>query len=258
MSWPGPSEEVLRQELAATSQALHARGWVANHDGNISSRLSPGRWLCTPTATSKADVTPALLLVLDDDGAVVSGTRRPFSELHLHRAAFAARPDIGVVVHAHPPHATGFAVAGVGLGRPFMAEPVVSLGADVPLVPFHPPKAPALDRALAAALASSDVVLLQNHGVLTVGGSCEQALLRMELVEHLAQICLVARQLGGPKPLSQDTVRALSKRGRPASVPDFTAVAPRAHTTKTAFSTPSSAGRPDVSRLVDDALRRFR
>ena len=113
--WPGPTEEALRADLSQTSQVIHQRGWVANHDGNISARLAPDRLLCTPTATSKGDVTAAMLLVLDGSGAKVMGTRRPFSELHLHLAAFKARPDIGVVLHAHPPTATGFAVAHTAL-----------------------------------------------------------------------------------------------------------------------------------------------
>jgi L-fuculose-phosphate aldolase len=146
--WPGPSEEVLRAEISATSQSVHERGWVANHDGNISARLSPDRLLCTPTATSKGDVTAAMLLVLDATGQKVMGTRRPFSELHLHLAAFAARPDIGVVLHAHPPAATAFAVCNKVLDPTIMAEPIVSLGPEVPLVPFSPPKSKELDRAL--------------------------------------------------------------------------------------------------------------
>lgn len=246
--------ERLRVELAETSRALHSRGWVANHDGNLSARLGDGRLLCTPTAVSKGDVRPEWMLVLDAEGTVVEGSRRAFSELHLHKAAFAARPDIGVVLHAHPPTATGFAVAGVDLGPAFMAEPVVSLGASVPTVPFFPPKDGRLDRALARALQDADAVLLANHGVLTVGGSCEQALLRMELVEHIARIKLVATQLGGARPLPRETVAALAKKGRPASSPSFgaPAPAPRAPSGATA-----SGARPNVSQLVGDALKRF-
>jgi L-fuculose-phosphate aldolase len=251
--WPGPSEEVLRTELGQTSRALHQRGWVANHDGNISARLSPDRLLCTPTAMSKGDITAAMLLVLDDKGEKVMGSRRPFSELHLHLAAFSARPDIGVVVHAHPPTATGFAVSHTPVDPTIMAEPIVSLGPTIPLVPFFPPKSKDLDRALASALQQADVVLLANHGVLAVGGSCEQALLRMELVEHLAKITLAARSLGGPKKLSSDVVRSLAAKGRPASEPCF-----GHHNADRTTRRPAVEDvRPDVASLVQDALRRF-
>jgi L-fuculose-phosphate aldolase len=253
-SWPGPSEEVLRAEVSATSRVLHARGWVANHDGNVSARLSTERFLCTPTATSKGDVTAAMLLVLDGEGKKVMGTRRPFSELHLHLAAYRARPDIGVVVHAHPPTATGFAVSRALIDPTIMAEPIVSLGRTIPLVPFFPPKARELDEALASALQQSDVVLLSSHGVLVVGGSCEQALLRLELVEHLARITLAAKSLGGPHALDPAVVDALSARGRPRSSPCFGELpdAPRPK------SAPGVEGlRPDVQSLVQDALQRF-
>jgi L-fuculose-phosphate aldolase len=256
-AWPGPSEEQLRAELAATSQALHARGWVANHDGNVSARLTPSRLLCTPTATSKGDVTAAMLLILDEAGAVLSGSRRPFSEMHLHRAAYSARPDIGVVLHAHPPAATAFAVTCTRLDPTIMAEPIVSLGAVIPMVPFSRPKAPALDRALAEALAHSDVVLLEQHGVLTVGGSCEQALLRMELVEHIARISLKAMQLGGARTLEQSVVEALSARGRPPSVPCFSQTVPQAKPARPASTVPALSARPDVQGLIRDAWQRF-
>lgn len=254
-AWPGPSEEQLRADVSQTSQALHRRGWVANHDGNISARLAPDRLLATPTATSKGDITAAMLLVLDAKGQKVMGTRRAFSELHLHLAAFASRPDIGVVIHAHPPTATGFAVAHTVLDPTIMAEPVVSLGPTIPLVPFHPPKSEQLDRALAAALQKADVVLLGSHGVLAVGGNCEQALLRMELVEHLARITVAARSLGGAKKLEPALIEKLSSKGRPKSTPCFGS-APGQGAPPTRHSD-QHGGRPDVQSLVQDALRRF-
>jgi L-fuculose-phosphate aldolase len=257
----GVTEERLRRELLETAHALHARGWVANHDGNASCRLGPGRLLCTPTAVSKGDVTAESLIVVDDDNAVVQGTRRAFSELQLHRAAYAARPDIGVVLHAHPPHATAFAVSGRELGHPFMAEPVVSLGPKVPVVAYHRPKDPALDAAIGAALAEADVAILDRHGVLAVGGSFEQALLRLELLEHLAGIAAAAASLGGVRALPAAEVAALSAKGRPGSQPSWGDPVPvaRAVDQSGGGRAPSrpSAARPDVAGLVDATLRRF-
>jgi L-fuculose-phosphate aldolase len=254
---PGVTEEQLRRELLETANALHARGWVANHDGNASCRLGEGRLLCTPTAVSKGDVTPESLIVVAPDGTVVQGTRRSFSELQLHRAAFAARPDIGVVLHAHPPHATAFAVAGKPLGHPFMAEPVVSLGPVIPVVPYYRPKDPALDAAIGAALRDADVCILDRHGVLAVGGSFEQAYLRLELVEHLARIAATAAPLGGVRPLPAAEVAALSAKGRPKSMPTWGDGPATSPVPTTSRSRPAS-GRPDVAGLVDASLRRFR
>jgi L-fuculose-phosphate aldolase len=211
--------EQLRADIVRTSRRVHANGWVANHDGNLSARLSEERVLCTPTAVSKGDVEPSWLIVVDNDNKVVEGTRRSFSELQIHRAAYAARPDITVVIHAHPPISTGFAVAGVPFPHPIMAEPVVSLGPEVPMVPYFQPGSPALSDAIGAALQRADVIILERHGVLAVGGGFEQAYLRMELVEHIARIGLAAQQIGQVRFLSPSEVKHLARRGRPESAP---------------------------------------
>jgi L-fuculose-phosphate aldolase len=102
----------LRAPLVDYSRRVHARGWVANHDGNLSVRQGDGRFLCTPTAFSKAEVTADSLVTLDAGGAVVSGRFRPASEIALHLAVYKDRPDVQAVVHAHPPHATALGAAG--------------------------------------------------------------------------------------------------------------------------------------------------
>jgi L-fuculose-phosphate aldolase len=206
------SDAALRAELADYAQRLHARGWVANHDGNLTARLGPataqGRYLATPTATSKAAVRPDTLLTVDESGARVAGPGKPFSEIGLHLTVYRNRPDVNAVVHAHPPTATGFAVAGLSLGQPLIAEAVVSLGPGVPTVPFAAPGAAAC-QALAPYVVEYDAVLLGGHGVLAWGVDVEQAYLRLELVEHLAKIALVAHQLGGARPVPASVVPAL-------------------------------------------------
>ncbi len=245
-------EETLRQELVTTSRRLWKSGWVANHDGNLSARLGDNL-LCSPTAVSKGDVRPEWLIVVDPDGNVAQGTRRSFSELKLHRAAYNARPDIGVVIHAHPPSATAFAVSGADLGHPFMAEPVVTLGPVIPRIPLMLPGDPDLPMAIERGLEQADVLILEGHGVLAVGGSFEQAVLRLELLEHLAKIALAARSLGGTKPLPEVLVARLAAKGRPRSMPDHTP------SDAAGYAGPSaSAERPDLSSLVADALQRLR
>lgn len=196
-----------RALIADYAQRLHARGWVANHDGNISVREG-GRFLATPTATSKAEVRADGLVIVDDKGEKIGGRGKPFSEMGLHLQVYKNRPDVNAVVHAHPPTATGFAVAGVALDAAFLPEAVVSLGPGVPTVPFAAP-GPAACAALSAYCQDYDAVLLGGHGVLSWGPDLETAYLRMELVEHLARIALVARQLGGVRPLPADVLPAL-------------------------------------------------
>lgn len=216
----------LQQSLARFSKRLHQAGWVANHDGNLSARLSDGvRYMATPTAMSKLDVEPHHIVTVDEDGKVLSGRRRLFSEWHLHAACYRARPDVRAVLHAHPPHATAFGLARKALGVPALPEMVVSLGASLPLLPYAMPKSKQQDEELARALTTgdADVVLIAGNGVVAVGQDLEQAYLRLELVEHYARILVAAAPLGGIEPLPQADVEkllearakaGLGKRGR--------------------------------------------
>jgi L-fuculose-phosphate aldolase len=247
-------EEQLRRDLVRYAHAVHAAGWVANHDGNLSVRLGGDRYLCTPTAVSKADVTAESLIVVDGQGRRVQGSRAPFSEMKLHLAAYRARPRVMAVIHAHPPTATGFAVSGVELGEPFMPEPVVSLGARVPTVPYAFPGSDDEQRGVQAALRHGDAMLLANHGVLAAGPDLETAYLRLELVEHLCKIALVARQLGGPRSIpGSDVGVLLDKRTKAGLGPQAEGIV---GPTGPAPAAPSvQAG--SAARLVEEALKRF-
>ena len=208
----------LARDIVHASHALHARGWVANHDGNVSVRLGPDRLMVTPTATGKADVTEGGLAITDLTGAPAEGDRRPPSEFLLHvYGCYRVREDVAAVVHAHPPYATALACAGIPI-RTFLAEAVVSLGADVPVTDFAVPFGEDGAAPIAAMIDRYDALLLAQHGVLTVGKSVEQALMRMELVEHLARIWTIAQPLGGVKQLPGGVVEVmLGKRRKAAS-----------------------------------------
>ena len=202
----------LRHRVIARCQELWTRGWVANHDGNITARLGGNRFLATPTAMSKVDVTPDQLIEVDAAGTRVRGVAKAFSELNLHLAVYEAREDVAAVVHAHPPHATAVACSGSRvLERPFIAEAVVSLGDTIPTIPYAMPGADAR-AVLLANIGLCNTVLLANHGVVAWGADLEQAMLRLELVEHLARIAAIAQSFGGVCPLPDADVRQLAKR----------------------------------------------
>lgn len=206
---------MARANVAQVSRRMHAAGWVANHDGNVSVRLGRDRILITPTATSKLDVQESGLVVVDFAGKVVEGTRKPPGETELHLAAYRARPDVDAVLHAHPPYATAFGAARVPLEPMCLPEAVVSLG-RVPLAPFALPKTPLATEAVARALSDADAVLLPGNGVLTVAPDLALAFLRMELVEHLAKVLHHARALGGAVPLPDEEMEKLLAQHRKA------------------------------------------
>ncbi len=244
-----------RDGMVHYSRKVYARGWVANHDGNLTARLGPDRVLATPTAFSKDDVTGNDLIIVNDAGERVSGHQRPFSELDLHLAVYKTRPDVKAVLHAHPPFATALAVAGRGLDRPFIAEAVVSLGERVPLLPFTLPRAAGWTQPLIDAAPWFDAVLLQNHGVLTWGDSLEQAFLRMELVEHLATILHHTAAFGGPRFLDDAAIPPLLAARKKAGLgPEARGLAPAP---RAAASHAPAPGRDQIARLVAEEIQKL-
>lgn len=251
------SDRRLIDAVVEVSHALHQRGWVANHDGNVTararSRAGKGRYLATPTATSKAKVDGSNLLVVDDAGNRVSGTSRRFSEVNLHLAVYQRRDDVNAVVHAHPPYATALACSGSDLlERPFIPEAVVSIGPSIPTVPFAVPGDDAA-RALAAYIDGFDAVLLGNHGVLTWGADVELAYLRMELVEHLARIATKAQATGGVRALPDAALPKLLEARANAGLGEAAtrAALARPATTKTETNM-SAIIREEIERALRD------
>ena len=199
--------KLLRTAVAETSRLIHAAGWAANHDGNVSAR-DGNRFIATPTATSKRLVGEKDLIEVDGKGQV-QGAGKVFGEIGLHLVVYERRPDVGAVVHAHPPYATAIGCSKRNpIERPFIAEALVSLGPRIPKLPYAQPGEPA-KAALAPWCELVDAVILGNHGVLAWGKDCEQALLRLELVEHLAKIAVAAEQLGGIEPLPEAAIQPL-------------------------------------------------
>lgn len=198
--------------LSDYAKRMASRGWVANHDGNISIRAPDGqRFYATPTATAKAEVGPGDTVIVDLAGKKLSGHKRLFSEWHLHAVCYRARPDAQVVMHAHPPFATAFGLIGRGLGTPTLPEMVVSLGPNIPLIPYAMPKSASQDSDIAQALTTgdADTMLIAHNGVLVVGDDLEQAFLRLELVEHYAKILHTTHDLGPAQALPDGDVKKL-------------------------------------------------
>jgi len=208
----------LKAQVVSTSHRLHENGWVANHDGNVSVRLTGDRLLITCTAVSKREVDEASLLVVDMQGQVLEGRKRPFSELELHLAVYKVRPDVNVVLHAHPPYVTAFGLAGRLLGPIAMPEIIVSLGDRIPTLPRALPKDVAALERLASAAQEVDAVLLSGNGAVTFGEDLSQALLRMELIEHYAKIVHLALPLGGVDPMPLAEVQRLLEARKKAGL----------------------------------------
>jgi len=203
-----PTERKHRQEIVLYGRMLHERGFVAAMDGNLSVRLKHDRILVTPTCLSKGAMQPADMVIVDLEGRRVSGRRNVTSEIGMHLLIYRLRPDVQAIVHAHPPTATGFAAAGVALTEPLVCEVVMGLGC-IPLARYGTPGTSELTQTLEPYVPDYDAILMSNHGVVTYGDTLEHAYMKMETVEHFAQIALVTHLLGRQQPLKEVEIEKL-------------------------------------------------
>jgi ribulose-5-phosphate 4-epimerase/fuculose-1-phosphate aldolase len=168
-----PSDDQLRRDIVEVGRRLYERGFVASNDGNISIRLDDQRILTTPRSVSKGFMTPEMMVVVDHDGKKIAGERDASTELLMHLEVYRHRPDVKAVVHAHPPLATGFAVAGIPLNRAVLAEVITTLG-SIPIADYGTPSTRELPDAVRRYIKAHDGLLLANHGALTVGTRCSR------------------------------------------------------------------------------------
>ena len=202
------NEAELREGIVEVGRRLYARGYTASNDGNISVRLDAGRLLMTPKSVCKGFMSPDMMCITDLEGRKLAGDRDPSSEMQMHLEVYRQRSDIAAVVHAHPPIATGFAVAGIPLDRAVLAEVVTTLG-SIPIAEYATPSTKELPEAVRKYVKAHDGMLLANHGALTLGKDLFSAYYKMETIEHFAKISLVARVLGGERLLSRQEVDRL-------------------------------------------------
>jgi L-fuculose-phosphate aldolase len=201
-------EQQCREEIVRVGRMMYERGWIASTDGNISVRLEDARILATPTGICKGAMTPEDAIICDMDGNRLSGTRDCTTEMPMHVAVYKERPEIRAVVHAHPPTATGFAVAGKALNLGILPELIVSFG-SVPLAEYGLPGTPALVEGMLPFIPKYNAILLANHGAVAYAEDLMHAFGRMETVEHLARITMVAETLGGPRLLPRAEIAKL-------------------------------------------------
>jgi L-fuculose-phosphate aldolase len=203
-----PGREAAGVAIALVCRRLYERGLVAGPDGNVSVRLHDGSIVVTPSGMSKVDVTPDDLVLVDGEGRVLEGKGNPSSELRMHLRIYERRADVSAVVHAHPPTATGFAVAGESFMAPVLPEVILQMG-EVPIVRYATPGTADVADSFDPYLAGHDAFLMANHGATTVGPTLGVAHQRMESLEHAARIVLTARMLGTVHELSPADVKAL-------------------------------------------------
>ncbi len=246
----------LKADIVEVGRRLYARGLIGGNEGNVSAREGSTLYI-TPAGVCKGFLVPEQIVATDLQGRPVAGGRAS-TEILMHTAIYARRPDVGAVVHAHPPTATGFAVAGIPLDRPLVAEAVVALG-PVPLIPYGMPSTAELAENVGRAICDAHAILLAHHGALTVGDGLWRAWERMETLEQLARVALVARSLGREDPLPPADVRRLEAVRAAAGYPPPVCVDCPACGTSVPLSRDDQVvlTREELVRMVAEAVERF-
>ena len=200
-------EQTAKQDLIRVCHLMYERSYVVSSDGNVSVRLDDDRILATPTMTCKGRMTEDLIAVTDLNGKSLND-RRASSELAMHLLIYRERPDVKAVCHAHPPHGTAFAVAGLAIDQPILSEVILTLGC-VPLTDYGTPSTNELTEAMRPYVKHHNALLMANHGAVAYGDDLWQAFDRLETLEHTARIAILAKALGGANDLPADAIEKL-------------------------------------------------
>ena len=187
----------VSEQLVKVGRELYEKGLVKGTSGNISAKIPDAEsFLIKPSGARMKDLKPEELVLVDLQGNKIRGKRNVSFETPIHAAIYRARKDVQAVVHTHAPTATAFGIARTEI-LPLQVEVFMFLPNGVPVVPFEPPGSEALAEAVQKRMAKYDAVILENHGIVTVGSTIEAACSLNEMVEDAAKIQLAAMTLAG-------------------------------------------------------------
>ncbi len=190
-----PEAQRIKEHIVSVSHRLWAREYVDGNGGNVSVRIGPNEVLCTPTLVSKGIMRVEDICMVDLDGNQLAGTAKRTSEIYLHLEAMKAQPKARACVHAHPPHATAFAITGAEVPRCMIPEMEVLVG-TVAKAQYETPGTKAFAETVLPYCKDHNCILLQNHGVLTWNEELEKAYWFMEIVDAYCRTVVIASHLG--------------------------------------------------------------
>ncbi len=197
------SEKQAKKAIIDIGKRMYVRNFVAANDGNISVKTGDNEVWATPTGVSKGYMKKKMLVKVDLDGNILEGTCKPSSELKMHLRAYQENEEIRAVCHAHPPVCTCYAIAGIPLTAPVLAEAVITLG-DVPIAPYAKLGSREVSEAVAPFCHTHNGILLANHGAVTWAEEPYAAWYRLESMEYYANILLITEHILGRQNLLTD------------------------------------------------------
>ena len=202
-------EARLRTAICRIGKLSYDRNYIVGADGNISARMADGTILITPTGAMKGFLEPHQVAHVDMTGRAIDDGPKPSSEVGIHLVSYQERPDVRAICHAHPPHAVAMTIAGVDLQMPVIPEIIVTIG-GIPTAPFGTPGTSELPETIRDLVRCSDVMMMQNHGSVTLGANLMDAYKKLDMLEHTAKILWLAHVArGGLEPLPEEDVRKM-------------------------------------------------
>jgi len=215
-----PELALIKERMCDIGRRIWAKNYCDGNGGNITVRVGDNLVLCTPTLISKGFIEPEDICMVDLDGNQKAGWRKRTSEVNTHLAIMKATADAKSCVHAHPIHATAFAIAGVAPPTCLIPEPEVFLG-EIGLARYETPGTPENARAVGEIAPNHQSIIMQNHGVITWGKDVEDAYWKMENTEAYCNTVFIASQLGhGLNTYGGDKLKDLIKIRRSLGMPD--------------------------------------
>ena len=197
-----------RREICLYGRKVYDKGFVTATDGNISMRMMNDRMFITPSASCLGNLNVNDLVYVDFNGQVLQCNRTPSSELPMHLEIYNKRPEVNAIIHTHPANSTAFTIAGENFSQPVLPELILGLG-DVPIAKYATPSTHESAVVISELIKNHDVIILDHHGVVTVGIDLQQAFYKLERLEHAASTLLAAKQLGNINPLNPSDIEKL-------------------------------------------------
>jgi len=201
------TEKEIRIQLCEVGKRVYSKGFVAANDGNFSARLGTDNYLITPTNISKGFMNPEDIVLLTQEGKPI-GNKKPSSEYKMHLGIFKNRQDVNAIVHTHPPFSTAFGITRISIEKYVLPEVIATLGI-IPLIKYETPSTQALADTVAKASKKYDAMLLESHGLVTIGSDLWDAYYKHERVEHTFKILYYAKTLGIVKVIPPEKVKEL-------------------------------------------------
>lgn len=200
--------EKLKKELIDYGKLAGEKNFTPGYSGNLSARFGD-KILITSSGSANGYLSEDELVLMDFEGNLIEGDKKPSSEKMLHVEFYRQRPDVNYIIHVHSPYLSTFACMHIALDEPIMAENVFYFG-QIPLAEYGLPSSMDLVSKTAKFFKEYDAVLMANHGFIVGDRTIKDAFLKLELAESYAQVVFNTKVMGQPVLFTKEQVEEIN------------------------------------------------